>query len=244
MSDENVHQMWSDDDLDTALATLRSDVDTQGPALGNARAELMRAADPTGTASPPAPAPSRPHWSRWAAAAAAVLVAGVFALQQGRAGVDDPHRPATTHKQDVANRIGAVDAPQRPGRFRYVGTHLWGIAQSEKYAYLAEILTETWVPGQVRADWLQQRSVSGKRKWIFGTETDAKSDGGLHMWTGGTWHAPCGAFGQETGFARCDAKGAGRSRAPPSSPRFRGIRASCTTCCAPAPTTATACSTA
>jgi hypothetical protein len=210
MPDENVHRMWSDDDLDTALAALRPDVDADGPALARARAELVRAAGGAGpaVAASPAPARRRRHWSVAVAVAAAVavLVAGAVALRPGR-GHDGPARPATTHEQHVVNRIGAVDEPLAPGRFRYVGTRAWALAQADKYAYLAEIVTQTWVPERERDKWLQRRTVTGNRKWIFGSEADAKKDGGLHMWTSGTWRAPCGAFGQETSFVACDAKG-------------------------------------
>jgi hypothetical protein len=60
---DNVQNLWSEDDLDTALATLRSDVDTDRRALARARADLLTAA---GAAEPPAgPPPARGgrHWS-------------------------------------------------------------------------------------------------------------------------------------------------------------------------------------
>lgn len=220
MPDANVHEMWSDADLDTALATLRSDVDTAD--LGRARAELVRAAGGPEPARIENVPPERAHWPRWAAVAAAVvvLVAGAFVVQRDRAHHDEPARPPVTRKQDIVNRIGAIDQPLRPGQFHYVASHAWLLGQSNDYGFLAEILTDTWVPAQPRAEWLQHRAVTGKRKWLFGSEAQAKQEGGLNMWTSGTWHAPCGAFGQETSLARCDVRG---SWAEPSLTFFNGL---------------------
>ena len=188
MSEQNVHEMWSDDDLDLALAALRSDVDTDVARLAGIRGELF------GSTDTPAPAPSR-TWIRWAAVAAAVavLVGAVFVVL-ARRGDDKPVPPATPPAVSPIERIKAVDEPQRAGQFRYVGTHGWLLGQSDTFAYVAETTTTTWVPAQERQDWMQRRTVSGQRKFLFGTEADARKQDALDMWPAGTWHARCGDF--------------------------------------------------
>jgi hypothetical protein len=189
MPEDNVHEMWSDADLDTALATLQSDVDTDSARLDAARRELFGPAAP----SPVAPV-ARGAWVRWAAAAAAVavLVGAVFVVLARRGGHEDAPRPATP-PTPVVQRIKAADEPLGPGQFRYVGSHAWLLGQSDTYAMLAETGTETWVPDREQRDWMQHRTVSGRRKFLFGSEKDVQQEPN-GLWPTGTQHARCGDF--------------------------------------------------
>jgi hypothetical protein len=186
MTDQNVHEMWSDADLDLALATLRSDVDSDPARLGQARDELFGSV----VATPP---PERRTWIRWAAVAAAVavLVCAVFVGLHRR---DSPPRPAAP---DPVGQLKSVDEPLRLGQFRFVGTHAWVLSRSDTYAFLAESNTELWMPAREPRDWMLHRTVSEDWKFLFGTVADVQHAKPFGMLPPGTWHARCGDFFKE-----------------------------------------------
>jgi hypothetical protein len=202
MSD-NVREMWSDDELDGALAALNSTVDTDEQKLAAARTELMATAGMPVTASVAAPVHKR-HWGRWAIAAAAVLalIAGFLVVQTVQVGDKPPAASAAAASlNSAADRIHASDPALRPGQFRYIGTHAWWSAGTEMHGkdflYLGENLLETWVPADQSGEWLLRRNVTGARKWILGTETEAEAAGwrlNEGGWPEGEWRAPCGDF--------------------------------------------------
>ena len=198
MTDRNVREMWSDADLDLALATLRSDVDTDPARLAGVRGDLF---GPVPVAAAP-PAPRR-AWIRWAAAAAAaaVLVGAVFFAQHRR---DSPPRPATP--PDPVDRIKSLDEPQRLGQFRYVGTHAWLLARSDTYAFRSESTTELWMPAREQRDWMLHRTVSDDWKFLFGTKADVQHAKPFGLPPPGTWHARCGDFFTEVP-QRCSGTG-------------------------------------
>jgi hypothetical protein len=206
MTDENVRQVWSEDELDRALAVLHSEVDTDRERLATARIELVRAAGGAGGAERAAP-PRRRHWGRWAAAAAVVaaLVAGALVIQTVQFGDQPPAASAAAAAlNSAADKIGASDPPVAPGQYRYIATHAWWMAtivlgEQGGYSYLEENLLETWVPADQKQEWLWRRDVTGARKWVRGTEEQAKAagvpvgEGGME----GEWKARCGDwFGQ------------------------------------------------
>lgn len=211
---ENVHKVWSDDELDRALAALRSDMPTDERALGDARAELLLAAGaPADFQSTVDARPSR-GWLRWAVAASvvAVLVAGLLVVQTMRIGDRAPTASAAAAQlNSAADKIGASDPAQGPTQFRYVGTHAWWMASTsvnqQSFSYLAENLLETWVPADQKQDWLWRRDVTGKRKWLQGTEEQARAAGypiDDAAWPEGEWRAPCGDwFAKDEGKQPC-----------------------------------------
>lgn len=209
---ENVHEVWSEDELDVALAALNAELDTDERALGRTRAALMVAAgDITDqektmstteqeqqTAQPSTTdTVARRHWGRWAVAAAAVvaLVAGALVVQTISFGGNPP---AAAALNSAADKIGASDQPVGPGQYRYIATHAWWmgstVAKEKSFSYLAENLLETWVPADQSQEWLWRRDVTGARKWIQGTEADAGAAGVLDRpgWPEGEWKARCG----------------------------------------------------
>src|SRR5262249_13579561 len=66
---------------------------------------------------------------------------------------------------------------------------------------------ETWVPANEKDVWLWRRDVTGARKWISGTEAQAKADGidiDQPGWPEGEWRARCGDwFAADEGRAPC-----------------------------------------
>ena len=215
---DDVHQIWSDDELDRALAALNSAVDTDDAALRAARAELV------GTA--PEAAFHRRHWARWALAGAAVvaLIAGFLVIQTVPFGQAPPAASAAAAElNSAASKIGASDPPVRPGQFRYIGTHAWWMSTTElgqqSFSYLAENLLETWVPADRSQEWLLHRKVTGARKWVQGTEAQARA-AGLAVetpgWPEGEWKARCGDFyAADEGKQPCTLPGNWSNPTPP-----------------------------
>ena len=160
MPDENVREMWSDDELDAALAALRSDVDTDPARLAGARRELVGA---EAGSAPPVPAAKR--WRRWVASAAAV--GGRRVRRAGRAdrGVREgrarrPEGGRGGELDSAADRIASGDETVGPGQYLYVGSHDWTMATAadpvpaKSISWLEEDLVEKWVPADDRQEWL------------------------------------------------------------------------------------------
>jgi hypothetical protein len=222
MTDENVRQVWSEDELDRALAVLNSEVDTDRGRLAAARAELVRAAGGPERAAPPL----RRQWGRWAAAAAVVtaLVAGTLVIQTVRFGDQPPAASAAAAAlNSAADKIGASDQPVAPGQYRYIATHAWWLAttvleEDRSFSYLAENLLETWVPADQQQEWLWRRDVTGARKWVHGTEPEARAAGVAvdePGWPEGEWKARCGDwFVAEEGKQPCQEPGGWQKPTP------------------------------
>ncbi|GAB1514822.1 CU044_5270 family protein [Actinophytocola sp. KF-1] len=210
--DDNVRDVWSEDELDRALAALRPAEDPDERAFRRAKAELLVAAGGRAPAAEPEPAPPRRRrWTWWAAAVGTVtaMVASVLVVQTVQLGGHIPNAAADELNRAAA-RIEAVDEPLGPGEYRYVATHAWWMASMDEYSFLAENLLETWVPADQKQDWLWRRDVTGARKWVVGTEAEARKegfpvDGG---WPEGEWRAPCGDwFAEQEGRAPCSLRG-------------------------------------
>jgi hypothetical protein len=94
----------------------------------------------------------------------------------------------------------ATVEPLGPDQYRYIATHAWWIANvgsaSHRYSYLAEIISQVWVPADQRRDWLLDRRLTGRRVWLQGSEEQAV-EAGFEIrdpWPTGRWRAPHGDF--------------------------------------------------
>ncbi|MFI9811939.1 CU044_5270 family protein [Saccharothrix variisporea] len=229
MSDDNIHRIWTEAELDAALDALNADADSDERVLAQARAALMHITEqgetdvttdlgkpdaPTGQAEPATAGvgESRPVRSkrRWVfgAAAVAVLVAAGLVVQTvsfGRGPAPATAEAAATLDRAAAQAIGAADEPVGPGQYRYVATHAWWMASSagdgRDFARLAENLLETWAPADEQGEWLLRRDVTGNQQWVVGTEQEAKAAGVETEggWPEGEWRAKCGGFFAEPG---------------------------------------------
>ncbi len=222
MSDDmngDVREMWSDDELDTALRTLRSDVDTDDRLLARARTELLVGAGAADAVEHRETAPAKRHWPRWAAAAAAVavVVAGFLVVQAVRPEGSRPVALAAAARElnSAADRIGASDEPVGPGEYRYITTHAWWtstsvLTQQKSLTYLQEFLIETWVPADERQEWMLRETSTGRYKWLDGSDEEAKANN-LSLPVAGqheSRRAPCGDFyAADEGRKRCTQEG-------------------------------------
>jgi hypothetical protein len=205
----NIRAMWSEDDLDNALAMLRPAADPDARAFNRARTELLVAAgarEPVVEEEPPVR--PRRRWGWWAASVGTVAAAVAAVLVVQTVQFDDSLPSAAADSlNSAADKIVLTDEPLGPGQYRYVATHAWWMSSSPDFAYLAENLLETWMPADEKQDWLWRRDVTGERKWVVGSEAEAKADGypvDETGWPEGEWRAPCGDwFAEEEGREPC-----------------------------------------
>lgn len=211
--DDNVRDVWSEDELDRALAALSPGESADERAFRRAKAELLVAAGGREPAPDPEPAaPKRRRWAWWAASAGTVaaVVASVLVVQTVQLEDTIPNA-AAEQLNSAAERISAVDGPLGPGEYRYIATHAWWMASMDEYSYLAENLLETWVPADEKQEWLWRRDVTGARKWVAGSEEEARAAGfpiDEAGWPEGEWRAPCGDwFAEQEGREPCATPG-------------------------------------
>jgi hypothetical protein len=213
--EDNVRDIWSEEELDRALAALRPVEEPDDRTFRRAKAELLVAAGGREPAPEPgsAPPPRRRRWA-WLAASAgtvAAVVASVLVVQTVQFDDAMPSAAAVRQLNSAAARIEAVDEPLAPGQYRYIATHAWWMASMDEYSYLAENLMETWVPADVTQEWLWRRDVTGARKWVAGSEEEARKAGfpiDEAGWPEGEWRAPCGDwFAEDEGREPCATPG-------------------------------------
>jgi hypothetical protein len=196
---DQVHPIWTEDELDTALAGLHNDPDRGD--LSRARTALYAA---IGTPEPIMPR-SRRRWPQWAAAAAvvALLVTGALLIQSGPTPTTQQASAAVlTLRKAATAAIGEQDPVVKPGQYLYIRENAWwendiygGPNTKNTFAYLADNVIQTWVPADQTGTWLQRRSIIGQRKWVIGTEAEARA-GGIPIDDGrpSQLTGPCGNF--------------------------------------------------
>ncbi|MER5260528.1 CU044_5270 family protein [Actinosynnema sp. NPDC002837] len=184
-----VRQVWTEDELDRALTGLYLEVETDQRGLAGVREHVVAAAD--GQAGPrpgqvEAGEGRRRPLRRWLAAAAAVAVlvtAGVLAptVLFSDSTATAQAREALTSAADLAAR--AEDPVLTDGRYRYVATHAWWMrttgTEGESFSFLNENVVETWIPADPGGEWLRRRGETGNRKWVVGTEAEARAAGAV-----------------------------------------------------------------
>ena len=170
---EDVRPMWSEEELDLALATLNADVPAGERALAKARAELASVEGEPTRADRPARGRTPLGRRRWAMAIGTVAAVTTAAVVVPALPFWETPGAAATVLYTAADRIGASDPPVGPGQFRYVETHMWGAAYHENgTVYLAEKVNQLWAPADWQQEWLERSRTTGKRQWINGSEAD------------------------------------------------------------------------
>lgn len=222
MNDDKIRRIWTDAELENALAALHADVRTDERVLATARTALLERADEAANAVMEVAGSRRPrrrvrHWVA-ASAVVGVLASGGVLAQTITFGGGPP--PATAEAAELLERaatqtIGAVDEPAA-GQYRYVETHAWWMRTAiehgrQEFTWLAEHVHRTWVPEKETDEWLHRREETGKRSWVVGTEQDARAAGIplVDPMAEGEWRAPCGDwFAEQEGRKPCS-QGAG-----------------------------------
>lgn len=99
----------------------------------------------------------------------------------------------------------AVDEPLGSSQYRYVATHAWWMAtfgpSDRRFSFLGENIMQVWIPADEGREWLLERRVTGRRKWLVGSPQEVAAAGvDAGGWPDGRWHAPYGDFfGGENG---------------------------------------------
>jgi hypothetical protein len=197
-----VRPVWTEDELERALAGLYMDIKTNQRGLTKVRENLMVVVDDqaqprlgttgTDTVETGEDARRRRPLRRWLAAAAAVAVlaaGGVLAQTVLFSTATAQAQEVLTSAADVAAR--AKDPVLAPGQYRYVATHAWWMKtigkERRSFSFLNENLIETWIPADPNGEWLRRRRETGNRKWVTGSEAEARAAGAGAMIEGTPW---------------------------------------------------------
>ncbi len=160
MREDNVRKIWSEAELDAALADLNSDVD-EDDGLAFARVSLLAAA---GVEEAPPAGPRKSGAWRWLAVAAAVvtLVGGL-----GVAAALWTPDPEPEISQPAAP-LPDLDRPLAPGEFHYTETRDWTTKVGPGYAGKVQRRVELWIPADPTGVWHRRTTLTGDGHWVDG----------------------------------------------------------------------------
>lgn len=177
---EAERQMWTEDELDRALIGLYTEFEPQQGGLAGARKKLMEVQ--VSTIETGERARRRRPVRRWLAAAAAVAVlttGGAVAQTVLFSNATAAAQEVLTSAADIAAQ--AKDPMLSAGQYRYMATHAWWLrttgSENQTFSFLNENLVEVWIPADPSGEWLQRRRETGNRKWVKGTEAEARAAG-------------------------------------------------------------------
>ncbi|MFI5587246.1 CU044_5270 family protein [Amycolatopsis sp. NPDC051758] len=241
MTEDNVHRLWTDEELDEGLLLMRPSELANRQPLAEARNTLLNAvrslegrdtlvAD-TNPVTELARKPGLPAGRRWwlSAAAAVVVVAvgATVAITGGDHG--DPSAQPTSSVPavkfaSVQQALGQAadmihvtgEAPIPAGKFRYTETRGWYLVASKErqFAFLAEELRQTWQPSDFDSEWLLKISQTGNKQWLVGNEQTPTTEGQNknEIRQSGEWRARGGQFPEKALIFA--GRGAGKWSAP------------------------------
>ncbi|WP_410631491.1 CU044_5270 family protein [Amycolatopsis sp. cmx-4-83] len=209
MTEDNVHRLWTDEELDEGLILMRPGELANRQPLAEARNTLLNAvrslegrdtlvAD-TDPVTEPTRKPGLPAGRRWwlsAAAAAVVVVAvgGTVASTGGDHGGPSAQSTSSVPAVKFASVQQALgkaadmihvtgEAPIPAGKFRYTETRGWYLVASKErqFAFLAEELRQTWQPSDFDSEWLLKIGQTGNKQWLVGNEQTATTTEGQNV---------------------------------------------------------------
>ncbi|GHG38346.1 MULTISPECIES: CU044_5270 family protein [Amycolatopsis] len=159
MREDNVRKIWSEAELDAALADLNSDVE-EDDGLAFARTSLLAAA---GVEEAPPAEPRRAGAWRWLAVAAAVvtLVGGLGVATAVWTPDPEPElsRPAASTD---------LDRPLAPGEFRYTEMRDWTTQAGPGFADKVQRRIELWIPADPTGVWHRRTTLTAAGHWADG----------------------------------------------------------------------------
>jgi hypothetical protein len=99
--------------------------------------------------------------------------------------------------------IATSDDPVGPEQYRWVATDAWWLGSFGAHQHLTEHRLRTWVPARPERDWLLDRSLTGRQRWLVGSAEEAREDGFelADVAPVGVFQAPWGEFHRERGGA-------------------------------------------
>lgn len=234
-----VTTLWSEEQLDSALAELHAGRPVNTAALPRARSALLAAASAAGLSDPVTseyqasssesdsnvgvaerhPSSARHSWRRRAGAVliAAALVAVALLLpslvtQNGRPVASADASRALTQ---AAAAVGASDPVVAPGQYKYLQTHAWWAGIDGNTVRLIENQETVWVPADPSdpaAMWMLQRGPTGQVQWISGDPSDASGlSDPMDIYPTMNVQAACGDF---YGSGGCDRIGSWQDPTP------------------------------
>lgn len=186
MHGDNIRKVWSEAELDEALAGLHAEPETRQDELSRARAALLRAAGDVEDELLPATAPpvkKRPGSWRWiAAAAAAALVSGGGIVATNALTADDGRHPAAhstlDRTEDALDALHGDDFPIRDGQYRLVTESTWTThVTGSGLVYQTHEILERWLPPHSWMPVKTRFTGTGEVRWIKGDYQTAKSRG-------------------------------------------------------------------
>ncbi|MFC9257190.1 hypothetical protein [Amycolatopsis thailandensis] len=189
MHGDSIRKVWSDAELDEALADLHSETETRPDELSRAKAALLRAAgEAEGELRPMAapPVKKRPGAWRWiaAAAAAALVSGGGIVATNVFTGVDgpDPAAPVTVAPDDdVLKDLRGADLPLAGKQYWLSTESVWTtrIGKNSGVIYQTHEIHERWLPSDWSLRHMTRFTGTGEVRWIKGDYETAKSKGDL-----------------------------------------------------------------
>ena len=92
--------------------------------------------------------------------------------------------------------IATSDDPVGPDQYRFVATDAWWLGSFGVHQHLSEHRLRTWIPARPERDWMLDRELTGRQRWLTGSAEQAGADGfELHdVAPAGVFRAPYGEF--------------------------------------------------
>ncbi|MBC8091914.1 MAG: hypothetical protein H7Y15_08245 [Pseudonocardia sp.] len=92
--------------------------------------------------------------------------------------------------------IATSDDPIGPDQYRFVATDAWWLGSFGAHQHLTEHRLRTWVPARPERDWMLDRELTGRQRWLSGSAEQAADDGFElhHVAPVGVFRAPFGEF--------------------------------------------------
>ncbi|WP_328452826.1 MULTISPECIES: CU044_5270 family protein [unclassified Amycolatopsis] len=223
MTEDNVHRLWTDEELDEGLILMRPGELANRQPLAEARNTLLNAvrslegrdtlvADTNPVTEPtrkPGLLAGRRWWLSAAAAVVVVAVGATVAITGGDHGDPSPQPTSSVPAVKFASVQQALDkaadkihvtgeAPIPAGKFRYTETRGWYLVASKErqFAFLAEELRQTWQPSEFDSEWLLKIGQTGNKQWLVGNEQTPTTEGQNknEIRQSGEWRARGGQF--------------------------------------------------
>ncbi len=73
--------------------------------------------------------------------------------------------------------ITTSDEPIEPDQYRFVATDAWWLGSFGPYQHLTEHRLRTWIPARPEREWMLDRELTGRQRWLTGSAEEAEEDG-------------------------------------------------------------------